>query len=164
VPDTIVQTRASSIVVRKYDGQEHRRWPARLVRHDGSLLVFDARFDRDIEHDQLGTIARNTASTEYYWLDRWYNVFRFAGTGGRCRNFYCNVNTPPEFDGEVLSYIDLDIDILVEPNLRYRVLDLEEFEENAHRFNYPREVRVNAEKALGELIGMIESRAFPFAE
>ena len=126
--------------------------------------MLDAVFDQEIEHDILGTIASGTLSTEYYWLDRWFNVFRFGGRDGDLQSFYCNVTMPPTFDGHVLSYIDLDIDVLVKPDFSYRVLDLEDFEENAARFAYPPGVQMNAHAALAKLIRLIETRAFPFDE
>ena len=150
--------------VKKYDGTEHRRWPAVLVEHDGPLLVLDAVFDEEIQHDLLGTIASGTISVEYYWLDRWYNVFRFCDQTRKLQNFYCNVGLPPSFDGHVLSYVDLDIDVLVKPDFSYQVLDLEDFEENARRYDYPIDVRGNACAALAELIGLIEMRSYPFSE
>lgn len=146
----------------KYDGSEHRRWPAKVLKQEGSLLVLDASFPEDISHDLLGTILSGTRSIEYYWLDRWYNVFRFSQPNGELRSYYCNVNIPPEFDGQTLKYVDLDIDILVEPDLTYRVVDLNDFELNAQRYNYSAQVQTNAAHALTELIDLIESRAFPF--
>jgi uncharacterized protein len=150
--------------VLKYDGSEHRRWPARVAKTAGSLLVLDAVFEEEIEHDLLGTISAGTISTEYYWLDRWYNVFRFSDPDRKLKNFYCNVNVPPQFDGRVLSYIDLDIDVLVEPDLTYKILDEDDFEENGKRYLYPDEVKTNAWRALAELTELIESRSFPFSE
>ena len=157
---------AESIVVsvRKYDGVEHRRWPARIERIEGSLLVLDAVFEEEIEHDLLGTISSGTISTEYYWLDRWFNVFRFSDAERRLKNFYCNINQPPDFDGRVLSYVDLDIDVLVAPDLTYEILDVKDFEENAARYSYPDVVQTNAHLALKELTDLIEARAFPFNE
>lgn len=154
----------AAVVVRvaKYDGAEHRRWPALLAEQTGSLLVLDAVFEEDIEHDLLGKVASGTISIEYYWLDRWYNVFRFSQPNGELRSYYCNVNIPPEFDGQTLKYVDLDIDILVEPDLTYQVVDLKDFELNAQRYNYSAQVQTNAAQALTELIDLIESRAFPF--
>jgi protein associated with RNAse G/E len=148
----------------KYDGVLHRTWDAELIRQEGSLVVLDARFPEEIVHDLLGTIAVGTQSLEYYWLDRWYNVFRFAQPDGRLRNFYCNVNVPASFDGETLSYVDLDLDILVDPDFSYRVLDVEDFERNARRYSYNEEVQANARRALEELVRMIEGRAFPFID
>ena len=150
--------------MRKYDGREHRRWPARIAKIDGALLVLDAVFEEEIEHDLLGTIYSGTISTEYYWLDRWYNVFRFSDKSGALNNFYCNVNQPPSFDGRVLSYIDLDIDVLVAPDLTYKILDLDDFEANARVYAYPEDVQANAHRALKELTELIEARAFPFNE
>ena len=146
----------------KYDGREHRRWPARIAKTEGSLLVLDAVFDEEIKHELLGTISSGTISTEYYWLDRWYNVFRFSDSNQTLQNFYCNINQPPSFDGCVLSYIDLDIDVLVAPDFTYKILDVDDFEENAKRYAYPDEVQANARRALAELISLIEARAFPF--
>ena len=131
---------------------------------EAPLLVLDARFDRDIEHELLGTILVGTASVEYYWLDRWYNVFRFSDPTGELRNYYCNINVPPAFDGRVLSYVDLDIDVLVEPNFSYKVLDLAEFEQNKERYAYPIEIQNHARRAVADLIDLIESRSFPFDE
>jgi uncharacterized protein len=148
--------------VLKYDGSEHRRWPARIAEISGPLLVLDAVFDEEIQHDLLGTISSGTISTEYYWLDRWYNVFRFSGPDRKLKRFYCNVNVPPQFDGHVLSYVDLDIDVLVEPDLTYKILDEDDFEQNAKRYLYPDDILVNARQALAELMQLIESRSFPF--
>lgn len=154
----------AEVIVRalKFDGTEHRRWRTSLVKKEASLLVLDAAFAEEVRHSQLGLIERGTLSIEYYWLDRWYNVFRFLEPDGSFRNFYCNVNMPPSFDGRTLTYIDLDIDIVVSRNLSYEILDMEEFETNALRFKYPEDVRERARFALDELIALIEAREFPF--
>jgi protein associated with RNAse G/E len=146
----------------KHDGQLHRTWPAQLLRQEGSLVVLDATFPDEIVHDLLGTIASGTHSLEYYWLDRWYNVFRFAEPDGQLRNYYCNVNVPATLADNVLRYVDLDLDILVDPDFSYRILDTEEFESNAKLYGYSAEVKANARQALADLVIMIETRAFPF--
>lgn len=147
---------------RKYDGRLHRSWRARLVRREGPLIVLEGTFEEEVSHALLGRICAGTRSVEFYWEDRWYSVFRFQEPSGALRNFYCNVNHPPSFDGRVLSFTDLDIDILVMPDFTTRVLDAEEFEENAARFNYPVEVRDRVGLALDQLTRLIESRQFPF--
>jgi protein associated with RNAse G/E len=146
----------------KYDGSLHRTWNAELLSQEGSLIVLDAKFSDAVIHDLLGTIARGTHSLEYYWLDRWYNIFRFAQPDGKLRNYYCNVNVPPTIDGDVLSYVDLDIDILVAPDSSYQILDVDEFEKNSALYDYSLEVEQNAHLAVSELVEMIETRAFPF--
>ncbi len=126
------------------------------------MLVLEGKFDADIEHDLLGTIVSGTRSLEYYWLDRWYNVFRFSRPNGELRNYYCNVNVPPSFNGGILSYVDLDLDILVAPDFSFQILDAKDFERNAEVYGYDDEIRANAQRALEELVAMIERRSFPF--
>ena len=158
-------TEPDQITVRvlKYDGTEYRRWSATLAKQNASLIILDAEFEEDIEHSLLGEIKSGTRTIEYYWLDRWYNIFRFIERDGTTKLYYCNVNMPPEVDDGVLSYIDLDIDILVPPDFSYQVLDLEEFEVNGAKFGYPDQVKTLAHKAVDELISLIEHREFPFS-
>jgi len=153
-----------TVRVLKYDGTEYRRWNARLSQRDGPLLVLDAEFEYDVQHDFLGAIESGTGTIEYYWLNRWYNIFRFMKDDDATRLYYCNINMPPSLRDNVLTYIDLDIDVLVQPDFSYQVLDLDEFEENARRYGYSEEVKSQAQAALNGLIFMIESRQFPFIE
>ena len=159
-------TESSQITVRvlKYDGSEYRSWSARLARREGPLIVLDAVFDIDVQHHLLGDIKRGTRTIEYYWLDRWYNIFRFLKDDGETRLYYCNINMPPSFEKAVVTYIDLDIDLLVRPDFSYQVLDLEEFEANKARYGYSDEVRTKARAAVNELTFLIDRRKFPFVE
>ena len=158
-------TADKSIIVRvlKHDGTEHRRWNAQLSRRELSLIVLDAEFDIDVSHEILGEIKQRTRTVEYYWLDRWYNVFRFLKEDGSTRLWYCNINTPPKFEDATLTYVDLDIDLVVQPDFSFQLLDAEEFERNARKFGYSDDEQRQAKKAVDELIRMIEKRQFPFA-
>jgi protein associated with RNAse G/E len=151
-----------TVRVNKYDGAEYRRWHAHITKHDGSMIVLEGEFDNDVQHDLLGEIKRGTRTVEFYWLDCWYNIFQFLKSDGSTRLYYCNISTPPVLDGGVLSYTDLDIDILVQPDLSYDVLDLEEFEQNARRLNYSDETKRRAHEAVIELVLMIKAHQFPF--
>ena len=155
---------SNEVVVRvlKHDGSEYRRWTGRIATREGSLIVVEAEFEVDVSHQLLGEIKRGTRLIEYSWLDRWYNVFRFLNDSGSTRLYYCNVNKPPAFDGQSLTYIDLDIDVIVQPDYSYEIEDLEEFKVNSERYGYTAEEKKNVEKALAELTGMIRSRQFPF--
>lgn len=146
----------------KYDLSIRRSWQAELIEQSGDLLVLAGVFDRDVDHPELGLIPSGTVSQEYYWLDRWYNIFRFLTPKGNLRNYYCNVNMPPCFLDNVLDYVDLDIDVLVWPDASHAVLDMDEFEENAAQFSYPADVRTKALASLNELIDLKERKIFPF--
>jgi len=161
-----VEATCTPITVRvlKYDGTEYRHWNAQLARRDGPLVVLDAEFDVEVHHSQLGHIPLGTRTVEYYWLDRWYNVFRFLRDTGETRLWYCNINLPPIVEDSLITYVDLDIDVLVQTDFSYQILDLDEFDHHAQEFADPREVQESAREALAELISRIESRQFPFNE
>lgn len=146
---------------RKYDQRIRRSWICRLVRQDDSLLVFEGEFDQDVEHPDLGFIERGTISYEYYWLDRWYSIFRFHRPDGGFRNYYCNINMPPVFENGVLDYVDLEMDVLVWPDSTYQILDRDEYEQNAAKFGYPDALRNEVSQALAQLIAMAEEKTFP---
>ncbi len=154
----------TQVVVRahKFDGRLHRQWPARLTAQRDTLIVLDGVFDEEIQHPLLGRIAPGTTSTEYYWTDRWYNVFRFREPDGTLRNYYCNINQPAEFDGHTLSFVDLDIDILVAPDFTYQVLDEDEFARHAAQLVYPAELRAQVAQAQAELLALVEATRLPF--
>ncbi|HSE22234.1 MAG TPA: DUF402 domain-containing protein [Pyrinomonadaceae bacterium] len=154
----------TELVVRvlKYDGTDHRNWRARLASHEGELVVLAAAFSEEVQHDILGFIAAGTLSTEYYWLNRWYNVFRFSEPDGELLSYYCNVNLPPKLAADSLTYVDLDIDILVQPNFTFQILDTEDFEANILRYGYTREVQAGVHKATDELVELIKTQSFPF--
>lgn len=147
----------------KHDGRVNRSWPALLKRREGSLVVLEGVFAEEIRHPFIGIIEAGTLSTEFYWTDRWYSVFRFATPAGRLLKFYCNLNTPPRLEARVLSFIDLDVDVLVEPDYSYTVLDEEEFEHHTEVYNYPQHYRVRVREALEEIFQLIATRGFPFS-
>jgi protein associated with RNAse G/E len=152
-----------TVSVRKYDGSEHRSWQADLIERRDDLIVLEGVFEGEIEHEMMGRITHGTRSVEYYWLDRCYNVFRLTESSGEFRSFYCNINTPPVLLDHVLTYVDLDIDVLVEPDFSYRVIDIDEFEANAEALGYSEEIQRSAMDSLAELISLIEKHQFPFS-
>ena len=147
---------------RKADGSLHKTWQAEYLEENSEYWLFVGEFAETIKHNKLGIIRRGTISYEYYWKNRWYNVFRFHNPIGDFRNFYCNLNLPPAVSGNVLDYVDLDIDILVRKDMSFEILDLDEYKINSKIFNYSAELMTEVEKNLNELINCIQNKEFPF--
>lgn len=124
--------------------------------------LFVGEFSETINHKQLGIIRCGTISYEYYFKNRWYNIFRFHEPEGEFRNFYCNINQPPTVSANVLNYIDLDVDVLVWKDFACEILDLDEFKINAEQLSYSKEVKKNVKKSVKELLVLIQNRQFPF--
>lgn len=148
---------------RNFNGEIKRSWKADFIEKRDSLLTFVGEFEDEVRHSELGIIRRGTISYEYYWLDRWFNIFKFHEPEGGLRNFYCNLNMPPRFENNILDYVDLEIDVLVSKNFEVKILDREEFDEKSKIYGYPDELVTKTFETLDELLKIIERRAFPFS-
>lgn len=162
MPGRLMAPETVRVNSRKFDRSIRKSWMCELIERSGPLLVLRGEFDEDISHPGLGDIKRGTVSYEYYWLDRWYNAFRFHDPSGAFRNYYCNINMPPTFENRVLDYVDLDIDVLVWEDGIPEVVDHQDFESNAVKYGYPHDLRQRVEETIDHLIRQIEARIFPF--
>jgi protein associated with RNAse G/E len=146
---------------RKYDGAEHWVQPFQVLSDDGTLIVTEYRARTPI-YTSRGEFRSPYDSRVYFWRDRWYNVFRLARPGCATSLWYCNVTTPPSFDGQEISYVDLDLDVAVRPNGCIELLDADEFAEHQRKYGYPRDVIARAEEAANQVARLAQCNAFPF--
>ena len=147
----------------KYDGTAHWIQPCQVVSDDGNLLIASYRARTPI-YTSRGEFRSPYDSLVYFWRDRWYNVFRLSRPGCALALWYCNVTTPPQFDGCQIGYVDLDLDVTVRPNGCIELLDEDEFEEHQLQYGYPHEVIEHAQEAADDLIALAKARAYPFSE
>lgn len=136
---------------RKYDGSVRRSWQCEFVTEGEGAIHLVGVFEETVEHPDLGTIEKGTLSYERFYLNRWYNYFRFEQPAGTLRNYYINICMPPDLGDGVIDYVDLDIDLIVWPDGRVVTLDIDEFEANAKILNYRSEVIETSSATLMEL-------------
>lgn len=162
-PNTAVAAPGDRILLRatKYDGTAHWIQPFSVLADDGTLITAQYRARTPI-YTSRGEFRSPYDSRVYFWRDRWYNVFRLSKPGCALALWYCNVTTPPTFDGCQIGYVDLDLDVSVRPNGCIDLLDEDEFEEHQRKYGYPEDVVRNAEAAAIELAGLARRRQFPF--
>lgn len=146
----------------KYDGSVNRSWDAVLIAEHGTLILVEGSFGEDVSHPLLGLIRAGTLSTEYFWTDRWYSVFRFETASGDLLSYYCNINTPVSMKAGTISFIDLDIDVIVAPDFSLRVLDEDEFELHTRLYDYPPDIVRGARDGVEEVFRLVDARSFPF--
>lgn len=156
-------TPGSRILLRatKYDGAAHWIQPFQVVSDDGTLLVAQYRARTPI-YTSRGEFRSPYDSLVYFWRDRWYNVFRLSRPGCALALWYCNITTPPIFDGCQLGYVDLDLDVAVRADGLIDLLDADEFETHQREYGYPAEVIEQAELAANEVTQLARGKGFPF--
>lgn len=144
-------SRVYTVNSRKFDGTIRRSWKCDFVSRDDEKIDLIGSFEQQVDHPDLGIIEAGTISHERFYFTRWYNYFVFEHPAGSLRNYYINICMPPEVNDNVIDYIDLDIDLIVWPDGRWRTLDLEDFEANTLAFGYPDDVADRALATLAEL-------------
>jgi protein associated with RNAse G/E len=149
---------ARAMVVQKlmYDGSRGYRWVGQEIQRDADHLFFTAVFDR--QGRDLGYVRFDKGDVfyEWYYFDRWYNVFQIYSEAGDLKGWYCNITRPARVDGDELTFVDLALDLWVWPDMQYLVLDEDEFDELAAS-TYSAEDIAAARAALAELIEQTEA-------
>jgi protein associated with RNAse G/E len=109
-------------------GEETWRYEGSVLERGDGWLVLEALFDREDRPFMGATLKRGDRFVEYYYSDRWYNVFEiYDRDDGALKGYYCNVCKPARFLDGRLEYVDLFLDVWVDPAGVQTVLDEDEF-------------------------------------
>jgi protein associated with RNAse G/E len=150
------------LVIQKllYDGSKSYRWVGREIQRDDEHLFFTAIFERDYRDLGYVVFEKGDVFYEYYYFDRWYNVFQIYSAAGVLKGWYCNVTKPARVGDGELTFVDLALDLWVNPDHSYLVLDEDEFAE-LQTTTYTPEDALAARSALTELIERAEAATIP---
>jgi uncharacterized protein len=108
--------------------EETWRYTGQVLARKDQFARIEARFNRDDLPFQEVLLKRGDRFLEDYYSDRWFNIFEiYDRDDGQVKCWYCNVTLPAEFDGDVIRYVDLALDLIVYPDGRQAVLDEDEF-------------------------------------
>jgi hypothetical protein len=158
------------VTVRKflYDGTPHYTWEGRLVERDDEQVVLEAYFTRGYRDLGYVVFERGDLFVEFYYFDRWYNVFQIYSAGGELKGWYCNITKPATLGDGELRFVDMALDLFAYPDGSSLPLDVEEFEEQAATLYAPDDT-VRARAAFEELqtlhrAGALPGRPFPRSE
>ncbi len=120
----------TSITVEKRDhrGRPVIRYEGEVVERGVNFVCLIAQFGHADVDAGCVIFRRGDTMTEWFFSDRWYNVFRLQDVGnGRLKGWYCNI-TRPAVIGDGLVYADdLALDVFVSPRGELQVLDEDEF-------------------------------------
>ena len=130
----------SGEVTVEYDGD--------VLHRDENSVTLEAFFTREDKPFMDIIFKKGDRFVEYYYADRWYNIFTIHDRDdGRVKGWYCNIGKPAEIEDDVVSYVDLALDLWVSTNGKQTVLDQDEFEE----LGLNEDLRIGALKGLEEL-------------
>ena len=141
-------------------GEEKMRYSAEKLEHstENSLSV-KAYFSSDDHVTSYTTFRRGDLMHEYYYNDRWYNIFAlYDGTSNeQLKGWYCNFCWPTVWGDELIYWRDLALDMWVDPTGKWQLLDQAEYE----ALETSAELHQHITNAIQELITLAENGELP---
>ena len=120
----------------KHDHSLQRIWTeVTVLEENENYIVVANRRTKVVEANGRYWYTKEP-SVSFFFKDHWYNVIGIIKDTGIC--FYCNISSPVLYDEEAIKYIDYDLDIKVQTDYSYRVLDWKEYRKHRHMMNSPK--------------------------
>ncbi len=137
-----------------------------VIAYDGTVLertsdtiVLEARFTRETMDLGYAVLEHHDRFVEHFYADRWYNIFEIHSVrDDHLKGWYCNIAQPAIFSSDTIEQIDLALDVWINPDGSYHVLDREEFD----ALELDRTTRLRAQQAVSELLYLLYHHAAPF--
>ena len=148
-----------TIIKRDHQGGFVWQYEGEVVGRGANFICIQARFNRDKADIGVMVFRRDDLMTEWFYTDRWYNVFKVQDASGeRLKGYYCNITRPAEITDETIAADDLALDVFVSPEGEITLLDEDEFAElplNADE-------RHAARDAVEEIRMLVKTSTAPF--
>lgn len=148
-----------TIIKRNHRGEDQLSYEGELVTRAENWVCIEARFgfsDRNLGYVHL---RKGDYFTEWFYNDRWYNIFRVRDVdSGELKGFYCNFTRPADLGEQVIAADDLELDLFVKPDGSTLLLD----EEDYAALELTIEERAAVGSAVAELQRLVAARAYPF--
>lgn len=144
----------------KHDKSLHRTWSqAYVIESNEKRIVCITDRSWVVESDGRRWLTREPAIC-FFYPDRWYNVICMIRKTGI--HYYCNLASPSVYDKEALKYVDYDLDVKVNPQFEYTILDEDEYAQHSKEMGYSKELDLIIHKQLKKLLVDIQLQNSPF--
>jgi protein associated with RNAse G/E len=152
----------------KHNGKLHRMWlenwllPKEVLepQHQEYVVTINDN-TRIIEADGKEWISR-IPGVSFFSPNKWYNIIALIEKNGI--RYYCNIASPFYLDNQSLTYIDYDLDVVLQTNGQVNVLDEDEYARHKRIYHYSDLVEAKVLAGLEDVLGMIERKQTPFLD
>lgn len=149
------------ITVVKLDlvGEKLISYKGEVIERSANQMILSARWTLATRELGYTTFEPGDQFTEYYYTDRWFNIFEIATATGERKGWYCNVAEPARFFEDRIEQVDLLLDLWVTPAGETLILDEDEF---AAETRLSEKQRQQSRQALQELLQLAATGTQPF--
>lgn len=146
----------------KYKDISHYEWDTTLIAKNEKYLLVKAEINRKLTHHTKGKVFTfDRPAIEFFPFEEWFTVSVEKTVDNQLR-YYCNIAMPAVYRNNECSFVDLDLDIIKDPDGDWTLVDEDEFITNSKKFKYPQQLidkTIAEEKKLRE---RIYKSIFPF--
>lgn len=152
----------------KHNGSLHRMWlenwrvPDPLLKPEHAaenMAVLISNQTPIVEADGKEWISR-MPGVSFFIPGQWYNIVALIDSAGI--RYYCNIASPPYISGNTLTYIDYDLDVIVQRDGSRQIVDQDEYERHQAIYHYSATVKEKVARGLSGLLDRVENRKPPF--
>jgi len=145
----------------KHNGKLYRSWDeAIIIDEKEDVLVVGNNKTTVMEIDGR-THKTKEPSIIYFYKDKWFNVIGQLKERGL--TYKCNIASPYIIEGNVIKYIDYDLDLRIFADGGFKILDRAEYKYHRTAMQYSKDLDIVIENALNELIELYKKKTGPFA-
>lgn len=149
------------IIKRDAHGHEVLSYEGTLIERGEKFVCIQAKFGGATRDLGYVVFKYGDHFTEWFYSDRWYNVFRVQDVdSGALKGWYCNITRPAEITENSVAADDLALDVFISPDGETLVLDEDEF----MQLSLPDDERQQARAAVVEIKRLAANAAGPFYE
>ena len=119
--------------IRIYKDNEHGGevlfYDGEVIERGDTWILIRAVFQYSKAELGYMTFERGDIFTEWFYTDRWYNIFRIEnGKTGALKGWYCNITRPATITENTIRADDLALDVIILPDGQFHLLDEDEFD------------------------------------
>ncbi len=123
----------------KADGTVYRSWQAIIESVTADSIVTIAPAGSSVFNIKGDDYPIPHHYRAYYWFDKFYNLIEVFETDGKLFYIYINIASPPEFENDIMSFKDHELDVSRYPPKAAQLIDEDEFAEAAIKYQYTQE-------------------------
>ena len=144
----------------KHNGIIHKSWSSAVVLEVNEDFIVLGNENVLVTKQDGRTWHTKEPAIMFFYKKRWFNIIAQLKTNGIF--YYFNIASPYVIDGNVIKYIDYDLDLRVFNDGAFKVLDRNEYNYHKRLMRYSREINYIIKVELSSLIEMKKTGEFPF--
>lgn len=142
-----------TIQAQRASGEPYRWWQGQVAQVTPDWVVV---------HQPIGTVVHSAtggwqnlyAIWNIFWFDHPYNLLEVYTPDGELLELYIHIASPPRLSDGQLVYVDYELDVVRAPGDEPRVVDVDEFEAAALRYEYRAELKAACWAAVDEALDL----------